>query len=753
MFLEGCPASLGCTILLKGSDSDELKRVKKVVEYSVTLAYHLILETYFLLDHQEMLSTILSTPQLQESVFDDINRVSLLTNMDDNIETPLDFPSIRVLVSKRNARRRIICDPSHFLDVTFYKNSDVSLEKFLRDLFNLGSRCNTCKELPQAHFYYYELGKFQLRIQLKRLTVGKRLPGEANGNIWMWSRRGKKDVSKKVLISSAACSLFFGKFLDLSFSQQTMLDKLSTSGHSFLQIFGFGYMVAMFSYSQVATYTAVLPQLKLEVAISLRVGWLEKEFQSVITKRTLMFDEVSNCVKQLRSNKKRSGLSLSIIEKILEEERYRYEENAKNVFEQAKTKLLSLNRMRWELFLQALVWNYRLHSLVLQDKDNDFIEVSIELQDDKDSSIAENSVSNGSYNGQWFWISFEELRSKSIVDIEKEYMLKFNIVGKCFQDMVNKIIIEEGSRLHISVGVDHYFVVSDYEDELSSLVACALAYLSSDEKRMLITRCINGSLKKDQKLESLISPEILVTFGLLNSLGKPKFSVVCLYAEDFCDFRKHCGFSELEYIDSLSRCEQRNATDGKEKSMFFKTLNDMFIIKEIKSIEYESFVKFGPEYFKYMKDTYELRNQTCMAKVVGIYQVIIRQPNGRGEIRYNLMVMENLNFGRTISHEYNLKGPLLTRFITPTIGDSAEEVMLGPNFFKDMNNSPIFFSKISKHNLQSVVKNDINFLDSINVMDYSLLVGVELERRELVCRIIGYLKQCTWNMSYPCCIL
>lgn len=55
--------------------------------------------------------------------------------------------------------------------------------------------------------------------------------------------------------------------------------------------------------------------------------------------------------------------------------------------------------------------------------------------------------------------------------------------------------------------------------------------------------------------------------------------------------------------------------------MFFKTLNDVFIIKEIESIEYESFVKFGPEYFKYMKDTYELGNQTCLAKVLGIYQV------------------------------------------------------------------------------------------------------------------------------------
>lgn len=75
------------------------------------------------------------------------------------------------------------------------------------------------------------------------------------------------------------------------------------------------------------------------------------------------------------------------------------------------------------------------------------------------------------------------------------------------------------------------------------------------------------------------------------------------------------------------------------------------------------------------------------------------------------MVMENLNFGKTISHEYNLKGLLLTRFITTTIGDGAEEVMLGPKFFKDMNNSPVYFSKISKHNLQNVVKNDINFLD------------------------------------------
>lgn len=33
----------------------------------------------------------------------------------------------------------------------------------------------------------------------------------------------------------------------------------------------------------------------------------------------------------------------------------------------------------------------------------------------------------------------------------------------------------------------------------------------------------------------------------------------------------------------------------------------------------------------------------------------------------------------------------------------------------------------------------------INVMDYSLLVGVDTKRRELVCGIIDYLRQYTWD--------
>lgn len=118
-------------ILLKGSDTSNLKRVKRVVEYSVRLAYHLNLETSFLLDQQAMLSKIILSSKM---LFDP--RVSIFAKTDDDIEPDLDSPSILVIVSKRNARKGIICDPSRFLNLTFYQNIDVPLEKFLRNLFS-----------------------------------------------------------------------------------------------------------------------------------------------------------------------------------------------------------------------------------------------------------------------------------------------------------------------------------------------------------------------------------------------------------------------------------------------------------------------------------------------------------------------------------------------------------------------------------------------------------------------------------------
>ncbi|KAL0396947.1 UNVERIFIED_CONTAM: 1-phosphatidylinositol-3-phosphate 5-kinase FAB1B [Sesamum calycinum] len=63
MYFEGCPKPLGCTILLRGANGDELKKVKHVLQYGVFAAYHLALETSFLADEGATLPEIpLNTP-------------------------------------------------------------------------------------------------------------------------------------------------------------------------------------------------------------------------------------------------------------------------------------------------------------------------------------------------------------------------------------------------------------------------------------------------------------------------------------------------------------------------------------------------------------------------------------------------------------------------------------------------------------------------------------------------------------------
>ncbi|TYI28833.1 hypothetical protein ES332_A05G272300v1 [Gossypium tomentosum] len=1122
MFLEGCPKHLCCTILLKGSHSEELKKIKCVLQYAVVMAYHLILETSFLIDQKAMFSTIPltgiadvlpadreshaleicnmnatcldestaetgsheidipissgfheegyhvnddqivksglgnssalslepynpailsglssisaslkkvigsnfplastapyrslstyfglngvesklteATPAMksfegseqldvesksgpdQEKSLDDGQPQSFpasseaLLNLNaggdnneekmqnkESINTMLDSQSILVLMSSRNALKGTICEQSHFSHIVFYRNFDVPLGKFLRDnLLNQRSQCSICGELPEAHFYYYAHHNKQLTIQVKRLP--KHLPGEAEGKLWMWSRCGKcqsengmSKSTKRVLISTAARFLSFGKFLELSFSEHNTSCGLSSCGHSphkdFLYFFGLGPMVAMFSFSSVTTYTVSMPPQQLEFSMSIRPDWLKEESENVYTKGMVMFREVATFLVQIRSQFAGSTLNLkdslkvfSDVEEMLELETSEFELNIQNAVANngnanvGSQKLLSLNRLRWDLLLEACIWDRRLHSLLLPDPTvvvagannkavveqlklhtdsadgedsgreskpidgdkgsentgnmkaysgslvggNEFpgdelssnipvkksegcdsiqgsvteveniekpkvdavtksskpesvvghdisvcshfgdenyqaedapisgplqvdrtIPISTDL-DDNDSMIDSNeSKIDGSphsllsslenVNG-WFWMPFSEIRQIYMKDLQRGNVPKFESISGYTPSQIPtgcQLIREEASRLRIPLGTNDY-IVSDYEGELSSIIACALALLkdlpagtevsNEDGRRDRLVESLRSlsrvptltslhwsssgssdsesvsslSISSEESrfssfdglslLDSLVPPDahnIEVSLGVSKSLGKGKYSVFCLYANQFRDLRERCCPSELDYIASLSRCRNWDAKGGKSKSFFAKTLDDRFIIKEIKKTEYESFEKFALHYFKYMNQSFESGSQTCLAKVLGIYQVIVRQPKTGKETKHDLMVMENLTFGRNITRQYDLKGALHARFNSAAEGSG--DVLLDQNFVNDMNSSPLYVSNQAKRLLQRAVWNDTTFLNSINVMDYSLLVGVDMERRELVCGIIDYLRQYTWD--------
>lgn len=293
------------------------------------------------------------------------------------------------------------------------------------------------------------------------------------------------------------------------------------------------------------------------------------------------------------------------------------------------------------------------------------------------SSTQHLHISNLENSSEWFWQPFGEISEMDIYNLRRVYLPKFESISKFTPNMLptaHQLITEEGQRLHIPTGTDNY-IVSDYDGELSSIIACALALLKDlplqaegldndgrasggiikmIESLQSLTRVPtitsphwspNGSFDFDSVhstssisleesrlssfdglslLDSLVPPGTLnpiVPLGASSSLPKGRYTVVCPYANHFRDLRNRCCPSELDYIASLSRCRNWDAKGGKSKSFFAKTFDDRLIIKEIKKTEFESFMKFAEDYFNYVKQSFELGNQTCLTKVLGIYQV------------------------------------------------------------------------------------------------------------------------------------
>lgn len=58
-YLEGCPPELGCTLILRGGNKTTLVEIKRIMKFSVMLAYHLRLEVAYYSDRCGRLPPVL----------------------------------------------------------------------------------------------------------------------------------------------------------------------------------------------------------------------------------------------------------------------------------------------------------------------------------------------------------------------------------------------------------------------------------------------------------------------------------------------------------------------------------------------------------------------------------------------------------------------------------------------------------------------------------------------------------------------
>ncbi|OQS02638.1 Phosphatidylinositol-3-phosphate5- kinase (Fab-like, PIPK-A1), partial [Thraustotheca clavata] len=212
-----------------------------------------------------------------------------------------------------------------------------------------------------------------------------------------------------------------------------------------------------------------------------------------------------------------------------------------------------------------------------------------------------------------------------------------------------------------------------------------------------------------------------------------KFSCKSYYATQFYALRQLLYKDQRKYIESLCKCELWNASGGKSGAGFVRTKDERFVCKVIPSNQLSMFLNMASSYFEYMAKMIDENLPTMLGKIVGVYRITITDSSSESTLC--LLAMENLVYGRRVDYLYDLKGKLEGRFIDKT----DHQVLWDRNFVKMTKGIPLPMQESAMILMKEAILHDTAFLSSQDVTDYSLLIGYDHEKQEIIAGIIDYI--------------
>ena len=262
---------------------------------------------------------------------------------------------------------------------------------------------------------------------------------------------------------------------------------------------------------------------------------------------------------------------------------------------------------------------------------------------------------------------------------------------------------------------------------------------------------------------------------------------------------------DSSYIRSLSSAYSWAVSGGKSGASFSRTDDGRFIVKCISRTELQMFLDCAPAYFEYLSKACFHGLPTVLCKIVGVYQIGYHNRVTGKRTMEQVAVMQNIFHGKKISRVFDLKGSLRGRFtqqrsssdisqqggdsksanprsgssqdltgldspagaapaadaggddsnsdsnvddgvtaglhISPGVMGPSVPTLLDGDFLEFTGGRPLPLNDRAKAVFHMSILNDTLFLSIINVLDYSILVGIDEENMELVVGIIDFMRQ------------
>ncbi|ESN90596.1 hypothetical protein HELRODRAFT_156183 [Helobdella robusta] len=184
----------------------------------------------------------------------------------------------------------------------------------------------------------------------------------------------------------------------------------------------------------------------------------------------------------------------------------------------------------------------------------------------------------------------------------------------------------------------------------------------------------------------------------------------------FRNLRERFSVDEDCYMNSLVKhCPTDIDSPGKSGARFLISHDRKYILKTITTEDVAEMIRILKDYHQYVVEHHA---ETRLPHILGMYKICINDTD-----THHVMVMKNVfSAGFNIHRKYDLKGSTVARQASEK--ERAKELpTLKDNDFLSEKTS-IHIHKDDKAKLIKILEADSTFLASLNLMDYSLLVGI-----------------------------
>ncbi len=180
----------------------------------------------------------------------------------------------------------------------------------------------------------------------------------------------------------------------------------------------------------------------------------------------------------------------------------------------------------------------------------------------------------------------------------------------------------------------------------------------------------------------------------------PRTQVTVYFAPQFHALRSLLvdGGDQL-FAASISRCRRWDSQGGKSNAYFAKSRDNRWVIKQLSKTERQSFLELAPNYLKFLATSVRKGRDTCLGKIVGAFQVMIKPSGSQSNVSpgqpytkegvIDFIIMENMFYGRVVQRIYDLKGSERSRYNAADDPNEAGTVLLDENLKETNAQSPL----------------------------------------------------------------